>query len=122
MPIVLVALKDGAVATSTTLRRRWKVDGRERHHLIDPWTGEPSESDLTLVSVVAGEAWMAEVLAKAELLRGSARVFDLVGGTGAEALAVTDSGNLLATDGFRKFVGASGVPGHIRLLDVEGQS
>ena len=121
-PIVLVALRDGAVATSTTLRRRWKIDGRERHHLIDPWTGEPSESDLTLVSVVAGEAWTAEVLAKAELLRGSTRVFDLVGGTGAEAIAVTVSGNLLATDGFRKFVGATGVPAQIELLDVEGPS
>ena len=121
-PVAFVALKEGAVATSTTLRRRWQVDGRERHHLIDPWTGEPSESDLTLVSVVAGEAWMAEVLAKAELLRGSARVFDLVGGTGAEALAVTVAGNLLATAGFRKFVGATGVPARIQLVDVEGQS
>jgi FAD:protein FMN transferase len=120
-PIVLVALKNGAVATSTTLRRRWTTDGRDQHHLIDPWTGEPSESDLTLVCVVAGEAWTAEVLAKAELLRGSARVFDLVGGTGSEALAVTVSGSLLATGGFRKFVGAGGVPAHIRLLDVEGQ-
>ena len=110
-----VALTDGAVATSTTLRRRWTVEGRERHHLIDPWTGEPSESDLTLVSVVAGEAWIAEVLAKAELLRGSARVFDLVGGTGAEALAVTVAGNLLATDGFRKFAGPAGVPDRIEL-------
>lgn len=114
-PIVSVALTDGAVATSTTLRRRWTVDGHDRHHLIDPRTGEPSESDLTLVSVVAGEAWIAEVLAKAELLRGSARVFDLVGGTGAEALAVTVAGNLLATDGFRKFVGPTGVPDRIEL-------
>jgi thiamine biosynthesis lipoprotein len=119
-PIVSVALTDGAVATSTTLRRRWTVDGRDRHHLIDPWTGEPSESDLTLVSVVAREAWLAEVLAKAELLRGSARVFDLVGGTGAEALAVTDAGNLLATDGFRKFVGPAGVPDRIELAIAEG--
>jgi thiamine biosynthesis lipoprotein len=121
-PIVLVALKDGAVATSTTLRRRWQIDGRERHHLIDPWTGEPSESDLTLVCVVAGEAWIAEVLAKAELLRGSTRAFDLVGGTGAEAIAVTVTGNLLATGGFRKFVGATGVPDHIQLIEVEGPS
>ena len=118
-PVVLVALTEGAVATSTTLRRRWTVDGRPHHHLIDPRTGEPSESDLTLVAVVAGEAWIAEVLAKAELLRGSARVFDLVGGTGAEAIAVTVAGNLLATDGFRKFVGEGGVPDRIELIAEE---
>jgi FAD:protein FMN transferase len=121
-PIVLVAITDGAVATSTTLRRRWTLAGRERHHLIDPSTGEPSQSDLALVTVIAGEGWTAEVLAKAELLRGSARVFDLVGGTGAEALAVTVAGNILATDGFRKFVGGAGVPEQIQLTTGRDQS
>ena len=58
------------MATSTTLRRRWVVGGVERHHLIDPRTGTPSTSDLALVAVVAGSAWMAEVLAKGVLLRG----------------------------------------------------
>ncbi len=121
-PVVLVGIGDGAVATSTTLRRHWTVDGQRRHHLIDPWTGEPSQSDLTLVSVVAGEAWMAEVLAKAELLRGSSRVFQLVGGTGAEALAVTTDGDVLATDGLRRFVAGPGIPEHIELEMPEEQS
>jgi thiamine biosynthesis lipoprotein len=119
-PIVLVGMADGAVATSTTLRRRWDVDGEVRHHLIDPWTGRPSESDLALVSVVAGEAWMAEVLAKAELLRGSSRVFELVGGTGAEALAVTTDGRVLATAGLGSFVGPDGIPERVELGPGDG--
>ena len=69
-PIALIGLHVGAVATSTTLRRRWTVDGQVRHHLIDPTTGEPSRSDLELITVIAGEAWVAEVMAKAVLLRG----------------------------------------------------
>ena len=48
------ASPSGAAATSTTLRRRWLVDGEPRHHLIDPATGQPSTSDLTFVTVVAG--------------------------------------------------------------------
>jgi len=119
-PFLVLALGDGAVATSTTLRRQWRVDGRRRHHLIDPWTGEPSGSDLTLVSVVAGEAWMAEVLAKAELLRGSSRVFDLVGGTGAEALAVTAGGTVLVTAGFVQFVPGGAVPAQLELIATDG--
>ena len=31
-----LGITDGAAATSTTLRRRWSVDGETRHHLIDP--------------------------------------------------------------------------------------
>ena len=54
VPLALVGLADGGVATSTSLCRRWTVGGEVRHHLIDPRTGEPSTSDLALVTVVAG--------------------------------------------------------------------
>ncbi len=105
-PIALLGVADGAVATSTTLLRRWEVDGAERHHLIDPRTGRPSDSDLTLATVVAGEAWMAEVLAKAVLLAGSAHPFDIVGGTPAESLAVDRAGAIRSTPGLARYVGA----------------
>ena len=111
-PIVNLGLSDGAVATSTTLRRRWDVDGEARHHLIDPGTGRPAATDLTLATVVAGEAWVAEVLAKAVLLRGLPHPFDLIGGTGAEALVVDDTGRVLVSDGFTAFTGGV-LPGPI---------
>ncbi len=97
------------MATSTTLRRRWQVDGEVRHHLIDPATGLPSESDLTLATVVAGEAWAAEVLAKAVLLRGSAHPFDLIDGSGAEALVVDDDGTITVSSGLPEFLGGASI-------------
>jgi len=110
VPIALLGLHDGAVATSTTLRRRWRSGGEERHHLIDPWTGRPSTSDLTLAAVVAGEAWVAEVLAKAVLLRGSAHAFDLVSGVGADALTVDRDGTVRGTPGVTAFLGGRPLP------------
>jgi len=86
-PIALVGLRQGAVATSTTLRRRWRVQGGDRHHLIDPRTGGSSATGVDLVTVVAGEAWICEVLAKATLLAGTTRPFQLVERSGAAALA-----------------------------------
>ena len=65
----LLGLAAGAVATSTVLRRRWQVGERRAHHLIDPATGRPSDGELVAVTVVAGEATGAEVLAKAALDR-----------------------------------------------------
>src|SRR5439155_6335950 len=100
-------LDDGAVATSTTLRRAWAVGGERRHHLIDPRTGAPSGSDLELVSVVAAEAWAAETLAKAVLLQGSERAFGLLRGTGAEALAVDAAGRTRQSAGLAAFVGGT---------------
>jgi len=116
-PLALLGLHDGAVATSTTLRRRWTgPGGEERHHLIDPWTGAPSTSDLTLAAVVAGEGWVAEVLAKAVLLRGSEHAFDLVAGLGADALIVDRGGTVGATPGLAAFLGGNPLP--IRLPGV----
>jgi thiamine biosynthesis lipoprotein len=70
-PALVVArltLRDGGVATSGTTRRRWEGG----HHLIDPRTGAPAESDLLQVTAVAPTALLAEVRAKAALLSGSA--------------------------------------------------
>ena len=112
-PIALVGLADGAVATSTTLRRRWVVDGVARHHLIDPRTGAPSSSDLALVAVVAGSAWMAEVLAKGVLLRGGPHPFDLVDGTGAHALVIDRDGRVSASAGLSAHLGGQTLPDHV---------
>ena len=44
-PVAVIALRRGAVVTSSTMVRRWTApDGAEVHHLIDPATGEPAEA------------------------------------------------------------------------------
>jgi len=111
--LVHVGVADGAVATSTTLRRSWLVDGVKRHHLIDPATGYPSTTDLTSATVIAGEAWQAEVLAKAVLLRGSQHPFDLIEGSGAVALIVDDLGRVRGSEGFQAFHSGSELVDHV---------
>lgn len=113
-PFVRVAVHEGAVATSTTLKRSWTVGGVARHHLIDPRTGEPAETDVDHVTVIAGSAWAAEVLAKAVLIRGSAHPFDLVDGTGAEAVVVTVDGAVTASQQFHTFCAPGALPHHLR--------
>lgn len=117
-PVCLVGLTDGGVASSTTLRRRWLVGGEVRHHLIDPRTGRPSDSDIAFCSVVADAAWKAETLAKAVLLRGGPHPFDLVDGTGVEALVVDRDGNVAHTPGFTRFTGGRVPPHHIAAQEV----
>jgi thiamine biosynthesis lipoprotein len=108
-PIALVGLTEGAVATSSVLKRTWKFGERTHHHLIDPATGEPSESDLALASIITGEGWKAEVLAKAALLRGRARAFDLIDAA-TVGVVVDHSGLIDASNGFSKFLGGAALP------------
>ena len=64
-------LIDEALVQSTTLFRRWEHGGRSVHHLIDPRTGQPSETDLVGAVVTGVNAWLAEVVAKSAILLGS---------------------------------------------------
>jgi FAD:protein FMN transferase len=63
-----VLLLDMGAATSGVRRRTW---GPGLHHLIDPRTGRPAQTDLGEVSVIARTGADAEILAKAALLLGS---------------------------------------------------
>jgi thiamine biosynthesis lipoprotein len=67
---VTIELSHGGLATSGRDRRRWRRGGREQHHLIDPRTGAPAQTELLRVTVVAHDAVEAEVQAKSVFLGG----------------------------------------------------
>jgi FAD:protein FMN transferase len=98
-----LALTRGAIATSTRLRRAWTRDRAPLHHLIDPRTGEPARSGLASVTVVAGDSWRAEVLAKAACVAGAREGAALVLGAGSTALFVHDDGRVEELDGLSAF-------------------
>jgi len=61
----------GGIATSSTLKRRWKTTtGESAHHLIDPRTGMPARSPFAQVTSRAASCRRAEVWAKAVLIGG----------------------------------------------------
>jgi thiamine biosynthesis lipoprotein len=70
--LLTVTLDNGGLATSGRDRRRWRRDGEERHHLIDPRTLRPGEGGPLSVTVAAASATAAEVLAKALFLADDA--------------------------------------------------
>jgi thiamine biosynthesis lipoprotein len=92
-------LGGGGLATSGRDRRRWQRSGRELHHLIDPSTGEPAETDLLRVTVVAADAVDAEVAAKALFLAGSTRAAAEADAQETPAVLVTDDGRMLLAGG-----------------------
>jgi thiamine biosynthesis lipoprotein len=59
------------VATSGKDRRHWMRDGTLQHHIIDPLTGQPVETDLMTVTVIAPNVMEAEAAAKASFILGS---------------------------------------------------
>jgi thiamine biosynthesis lipoprotein len=99
----VVALVEGAIATSTRLRRTWTRGDRAMHHLIDPRTGEPAVAGLASVTVLAGSAADAEVLAKAAYVAGPDQGRSLIEDAGATGLFVTDAGAVVELAGLDRF-------------------
>jgi FAD:protein FMN transferase len=70
-PLHELEVAGGAVATSGITRSAWPGrDGRPRHHLIDPATGEPAHTGVLQATALAPTALEAEVRAKAAVLAG----------------------------------------------------
>ncbi|HEX2045199.1 MAG TPA: FAD:protein FMN transferase [Gaiellaceae bacterium] len=94
-----LGLAGGALATSGSDRRRWRAEGEERHHLVDPRAGRPSRSDLRTVTVAAATAVEAEVWAKALFLAGEEAAAAEAEALGLPALLVTADGRLRRAGG-----------------------
>jgi len=58
------------VATSGRDRRHWSRNGQPRHHIIDPHTGLPAETDVITATVVAPTVMEAEAAAKTVFMLG----------------------------------------------------
>ena len=109
--LVVLAVSDGAVATSSRTRRRWRRGTHEMHHLIDPRTGEPARTGLAAVTVVAAEAHWAEILAKSALVAGRDAGTRLLEAHRLAALLVTDTGSLVRVgemEGHERWTRSSG--------------
>jgi thiamine biosynthesis lipoprotein ApbE len=67
----VIAMREGAVATSSTTVRTWRRASVMVHHLIDPRTGLPAHSPWRTVSVAAATCVDANAAATAALIRGA---------------------------------------------------
>jgi thiamine biosynthesis lipoprotein len=89
------------LATSTPLRRRWRVGDTDVHHLIDPVTGLPYGSMARLISVIAADAWWAEASTKQIAGVPVADAAGLL--TEAAALVVADDGSMHMINGWERY-------------------
>lgn len=72
--LAILKIGPGALATSSITKRTWVQSNSTRHHLIDPRTGRPAETEWLSMTVLAPHAAAAEVYAKALLIAGKQNI------------------------------------------------
>jgi thiamine biosynthesis lipoprotein len=91
----VLAIRDGGAATSNA--DGWRANGYS--HIVDPRDCERSPA-LLQATAVCGQAWQAEVVAKALLLQDPQSAIDFAEDIGCEALVVTRDLETYETSGW----------------------
>jgi thiamine biosynthesis lipoprotein len=93
------------VATSGRDYRRWKQAGVWKHHIIDPRTGEPAETDVLSATIIAPSVLEAEMAAKVVLILGSRIGLEWLDAHPAYAgMLVTENGRVIYGPYFENYL------------------
>lgn len=103
-PLVVLAVTDRAVTTSSIRLRRWRRGDEEIHHLVDPRSGKPGGMGLAAVTVVGEDPAISEVWSKALFLEGTAGIGDLARRKALAALWIAQDGSVAMSAPMERFV------------------
>ena len=90
------------VVTSGTYERGFNLGGVRYHHILDPQTGWPAQSDLVSATFVMDSSMTADALATACIVIGSEKSLELAASQGLDAMFIKKDGTVLFTDGFEQ--------------------
>lgn len=94
-------IESGFVSVSGSYERFFEQDGVIYHHILDPQTGYPSDSELLSVAVWSKDGAAADALSTALFVMGEEKTRELYdsGKLDFEAVLVSSDGELILTDG-----------------------
>lgn len=100
-------ISDCSVVTAGTYQRYLEVDGVRYHHILNPRTGYPADTDLDSATVICEDAVDADALSTICMLLGQKRAEELIASLdGTEAVFISRDGEISVTDGL--ILGADG--------------
>ena len=97
----VLALRDKSLVTSGTYERYFDHEGKQYHHVLDPFTGFPADRDLLAVTILSDSSLWGDALSTACLLLGVDDGLKLIDSIPeAEALFVLTDGSVITSSGF----------------------
>ena len=101
----VLSVNQGGIATSGKDRRRWTRDGVPQHHIIDPFTNQPAETNVLTVTVIAPDVTQAEAAAKASFILGSRIGMEWIEARPEfAALFILDNGEMLYSQKMQEYL------------------
>ncbi len=90
------------LVTSGGYERFLEVDGKRYHHILDPDTGYPAETDLLSSTIIAGTSIDADALSTGTFILGREKALELLEGLpGVQAILIDKDRRVWVTSGLR---------------------
>lgn len=104
--MAVIKLEDSAVITSGGYERYFEENGIRYHHIIDPGTGKPSESNLKSVSIVSKDGTLADTLSTSLFIMGEKKAIEYWRENKDEfdIILMTNDNRLLVSEGIQSLV------------------
>ena len=100
----IIQFQDGSVVTSGIYERQFEYEGKSYHHIFDPQTGYPVESDIAGLTIVSKSSLVGEIYTSLYFnLSSNDLLNQLSSVVGIEAVVIRKDGQVLLTEGMKPF-------------------
>ena len=96
-----VKLENCAVITSGGYERYFEENGKIYHHILNPATGKPSDSNLKSVSIISQDGTLADALSTSLFIMGEKKAIEYwkTKGKNFDVILLTEDNRLLVSEG-----------------------
>jgi len=95
--IAVVSVEDMSVVTSGAYERAFLYNGKMYHHIINPITGYPAETDLKSITVVCKDSVHADALSTPLFIMGKYKAYEFMKSKQISGIMVTDDDKIIIT-------------------------
>lgn len=100
----IIQFQDGSVVTSGIYERQFEYEDKSYHHIFDPQTGYPVESDIAGLTIVSKSSLVGEIYTSLYFNRSSNDLLNQLSSVvGIEAVVIRKDGQVLLTEGMKPF-------------------
>lgn len=95
--IAVVSVEDMSVVTSGAYERAFSYNGKMYHHIINPITGYPAETDLKSITVICKDSIHADALSTPLFIMGKYKAYEFMKSKQISGIMVTDDDKIIIT-------------------------